>query len=196
MRTECAAPPQNWMVVVCVTVAGCCWTRWACAARLQPQMRMELAALALKWMCVVSVNSFRAQGCKQLMAEIKALSTTTTCTSGVCAGQGTSCLGLFQFLCEVTLSGGTTLAQISESTTVITELQTVVTTALGIPTTLIQNIQVSVPNITESLRQLQNDNQTLDIAVVMYQDTATQPIGNQDVLSTVCVVERSHFSIK
>jgi hypothetical protein len=111
----------------------------------------------------------------------------------VCSGQGTSCLAAFQIICEATTTGGVTLEQISTSVTVIAELQSLITTVLGIPTSWIQNIEVSLQNSTISRRLLQSSH--LEISVVLYQDTATQPLANMDILSIMqLAVEQATFS--
>lgn len=85
------------------------------------------------------------------------------------------------------------LEQLTASVTTITELQSVLTTALGIPTSVVENIEVSLGNSSSSRRLVQD--RTLDIAVALYQDSASQSIANQEILSMMqLAVEQAAFS--
>lgn len=84
-----------------------------------------------------------------------------------------------------------TLEQLPASVTVITELRSVITTVLGVPTSLVQNIQISLHNSNATRRLVQTSN--LEISVTLYQNT--QPIANQEILSLMqLAVEQATFS--
>ena len=103
------------------------------------------------------------------------------CTAGVCAGQGTLRLAAFEFILEADASSGTTLEDIPSSVTTVRELESAISTALGIPTTVIQAIQVSLHSNTSSRRLVQASN--LAVSVTLNQEM--QPIANQEILSMV-----------
>ena len=113
------------------------------------------------------------------------------CTAGVCAGQGTLRLAAFEFILEADASSGTTLEDIPSSVTTVRELESAISTALGIPTTVIQAIQVSLHSNTSSRRLVQASN--LAVSVTLNQEA--QPIANQEILSMVRQSSSAHWRI-